>query len=452
MFATLVQFLLTSAVWIAYSQWLWRSLRKTPISLKALDAASSAETALWSLANHELIIHLPMCLVLGIVAWSCFLFSPLSMQLIRSRCLYIPSIYTPATLSVVTGDHDYLTSAPVRTLNISSEAMAHNYAYFIPMNVTGDFQSVDNGSDTFVGARSILTRLSTASLSVGEILAISPPFERCSYNLSFAAPYIACSNANATARSIIDMALETKHRTWNQEGLAFHEAYYAFVPSPDSDVGNGTTFRFKGTQYTALDQPRLQGQVDYATNELWLKYYQYDPDANHDGLLDPTSVVPKATPKYLTCSLMSATYNVDFSFNDGEQNVSMRSFRQLNNIPFPVRDPSVPSNLTQLAYTSMFMVLTDQLVGHMGIFVNQSTGVPQYGSIATNIVHNSLLGSNDFDYFFYLNSLVNPRNQTVDSPQRLADKALAHNATLPNLIQEGIFNITASLMQDPILS
>ena len=350
---------------------------------------------------------------------------------------------TPATLFVVSGFHSIYNETGVLSVDISNATNANYFAYFIPLNDTGNYVNANNESQSFNGARSILTRLSTASASLGQILPITPPFNDCSYPLNFSAPYVNCTTANSTVEYLIDAFLHEMNSTWEESGLAFIEAYYAFVPSYDADVDNANTILYNGINYTALDMPRLQEQPMNATNELWMKFYRYSTDSNGN---------PVVVPNYSVCSLWNASYELEFSFENGAQTVRNNSIRLLNPVDYPVNDPNEPSDLVQLAYSALFMVLTDQLVGYMGIFTNSTTLTPQYGSINTNIEHNSVLGSDDLDYFFFLNSQVTNSNDTILSPQRLSDKALAQNETLPFLVQQLSFNVTVSLMNDPLLA
>jgi hypothetical protein len=77
-----------------------------------------------------------------------------------------------------------------------------------------------------------------------------------------------------------------------------------------------------------------------------------------------------------------------------------------------------------------------------------------FGLINTPIQHNSLLGSNDLDYHFYMNQrmLYPLDNNMTLSFQRLQDKALARNLTLDILVEELSFNVTISLMNNLLLT
>ncbi|KAF2094276.1 hypothetical protein NA57DRAFT_60907 [Rhizodiscina lignyota] len=418
LFALVVKTMLTSSVWFAYTQWLWRTLKRRAISLRGLDAAFSAEISIWSLLNHELILKVRMGAVLALIAW----------------CLQIPPLITPATLLVIPSSNTIRNETNVLSLDIANATSANFFAYFIPLNDTGNFPNANNKQPEF--RRATLNSYST----------INGLGLTC-----FSAPYVHCTAANSTVERITDALLAKMNSTWEKSGLAFIEAYYAFVPSHDADMENMTTIFYEGKNYTALDQPRLQEQPMNATNELWTKYYRYSLDSNGNLRYDLNGK-PVVVPNYSVCSLWNASYEVEFSFADGVQTVSNKGMKLLHPVDYPSSNPSEASDPVQMAYSALFMVLTDQVVGMMGIFINDRTSTPQYGSIDTEIEHNSLLGSNDLDYFFYLNSLVTKQNQTTYSPQRLSDKELAQNQTLSFLLQQLSFNATVSLMNDPLLA
>lgn len=229
-------------------------------------------------------------------------------------------------------------------------------------------------------------------------------------------------------------------------------AYAAFVPSFDVDPSGPNIILFEGTNITALDQPRLQQQPGNATNEIWLFYYRYSIDANGSYVLVANETDQKyLTPQYSVCSLWNATYDLTFTFDDGQQNVASNGMTLLNPVSYP---PYGTTDFVRMSYSAVFWVLVDQLVGSMGVIwdVKNGTGTPPYGSIATNMEHNSLLGSNDLDYFFDINSMAENESDWPLSDQRVDDKDLAQNQTLPYLIQHLSFNTTVSLMNDPLLA
>ena len=335
------------------------------------------------------------------------------------------------------------------SLDITNASEAHRFAYFTPLNDT--YANANPNSYSFDGPRSILTRLSTATASLGQVLPINHNFVNSSYSIQFLGPYVNCYEANSTVEEIMDAFLQNMNVTLQENSQYLVDAYYAFVPSFDANVDGATTIFINGRNYTALDQPRMQQQPGNTTNELWMKFHRYLTDSNGNYILDANGNKLQQ-PMYSICSLCNASYDLQFSFENGVQSIQNKSSRLLNPVDYPINNPNESSDLVQLSYSAVFWVFADQMVGFMGIIMDSVTGTPEYGSIDTNIEHNSLLGSNDLDYYFYINSEAFGSISTTLSDQRLLDKALAQNQTLPFLAQQVSFNMTMSLMNDPLLA
>ena len=109
------------------------------------------------------------------------------------------------------------------------------------------------------------------------------------------------------------------------------------------------------------------------------------------------------------------------------------------------------------AYSAFLWCLSDQIVGAFTWFGDRSNPFPspEFGVIDTPLQHTSLLGSSDLDVYFDLNknkSWNKDGNSTQLSDQRMQDKAMARNRTLPVLIEELSYNMTVSLLHNEILT
>jgi len=119
---------------------------------------------------------------------------------------------------------------------------------------------------------------------------------------------------------------------------------------------------------------------------------------------------------------------------------------------------NMTSDSDKHAYTAFFQALAGELIGWMGYYGNDTnqtdeSNAPFYASFASRIGATSLVGSNDLDFYFVVNK--NLYTNSTDMPlsdQRLQDKAVARNRTLQALIEELSFNLTISLMHDPLLT
>lgn len=221
--------------------------------------------------------------------------------------------------------------------------------------------------------------------------------------------------------------------------------FYAFVPSFDGSANP-----------VANSRPRLQSRSN-ATNEMWMSIYRYGLDTSGKRNLEN---------QYLRCALWNATYDVDFEWISGIQQIK-GTHQALNEVQFPNETGNVVSDMSQHAYSAVFWALADQLVGQMTWFhdekgVEKQNLVPEFGVIDSPIQHTSLLGSSDLDLFFDLNknnSRLVYENHTVPvskvgelSPQRVQDKNLAQNKTLMELVENFSFNLTISLMHNEYLT
>ena len=113
------------------------------------------------------------------------------------------------------------------------------------------------------------------------------------------------------------------------------------------------------------------------------------------------------------CRLFNASYDVNFVFEAGNQTIQRNAdLDVLNEIQYPVDDPFTPTNYAAHSYTAFMWVLTDQLVGSMGFWIDNTTH-RKFSSISTPIEHNSLLGSVDLDPFFDYNDALYRQNSST---------------------------------------
>lgn len=191
-----------------------------------------------------------------------------------------------------------------------------------------------------------------------------------------------------------------------------------------------------------------------------MRFYRYKKDSSGQYIIGADG--QKAPPDlyFLTCMLYNATYNVSFSWNDGVQSVVNNSVELLGPVLYPNDTIGRPSNVTAHAYSSIFLALANEIVGTMALYNDTATNTtdyvdepPDFSSIQTRVLENSLTGSDDLDYFFAVNKELFTNNppEPLDD-QRLQDKAVAKNQTLDLLIEELSFNITISLLHDPLLA
>lgn len=303
-------------------------------------------------------------------------------------------------------------------------------------SVPADFRkSNSTTSQIFLGPRTIVSRLSVATATLGEILPISPPFANSSYQVQFYGPTVTCGDANSSIAATIDNLVQEQMAALQNGALEMVNFYFAFVP----EIGGRAT--------EAILANRFQ-QPANASNQLWMTFQRY--------VIDSTGLrVPQ--PRYLVCQLRNASYDLSLDFTEGSQNIILNSLEILNDVDYPTVDPTVPSDLVQHAYSAYMWAFTDQLIGSIGIYndtsLRGSSGLTEFSEIRTQIEHTSLLGSSDLDYFFDQNhALFSNTSKSTNSDQRMQDIQLARNQTLDVLIPELAFNTTLSFLTSDLLS
>jgi hypothetical protein len=68
-FAFLGQIALTASVWHSYTQWLWRSVKETQMTVGGLNAAFGIDTSILSFLNVEMLWKVKVGSVMAFLAW-----------------------------------------------------------------------------------------------------------------------------------------------------------------------------------------------------------------------------------------------------------------------------------------------------------------------------------------------------------------------------------------------
>ncbi|KAF2729936.1 hypothetical protein EJ04DRAFT_501369 [Polyplosphaeria fusca] len=420
-FSFLAQISLAASVWTCFTQWLWRTVDGTEMSVGALNDAFGIDTSVLPFLNYEMLRKLRVGSVMALFAWS----------------LLLPPFFTPATLFVSPSINIHVVHQNMSYPNIASGSEGHRYAYSPPIE-SNRVKYRNDKSRMFTGPRTILNLIATATASLGEILPIKSSYNTSEYSIGFFAPIVKCAEANSSETDLISgflrdemsKPLGTKNETDN--------VYFSFVPTLNSTDG------------TIIPnwKPRQQSPSK-ALNQLWMTFIRLKVDSRGNRIKER---------HYQVCRLMNSTYNLTFSHDHGFQNIS-GSYTVNEEVPFPTDAPGRISNMAQHAYSAFLWTLTDQLVGKFSWYVksnaSDSADAPQFGVIESAIQRTSILGSWDLDAFFDLDEEKGLYANNDSAPlgdQRLQDKALAKNRTLDVLIEELSFNTTVSLMHNELLT
>jgi hypothetical protein len=354
------------------------------------------------------------------------------------RCLVLQPFFTPAALFVHRGLNETTIEQQVPYLAIANSSVGRLFAYSPPRN-SSTIKFRDDTSRIFAGPRTILSLLASATASQGTILPISSPTNHSAYSVSFYGPVVTCGDANKTTVPVIEDMLAQHMDIPKGNTRQVDSAYFAFVP-----VWNTTG------DLIALSQPRY-AEPSNGTNELWMTFQRHSFNASGSQVRNRI---------FQVCRLHNATFDVSLKWDRGSQLVNS-THEVHEQIEFPNDRRGEVSDMANHAYAAFMWVLTDQLVGSLGWFRQKDDepdgdgGIAQFGALESPISHTSLLGSVDLDVYFdfnYIYELYRRDNETKLSPQRLQDKELARNRTLPVLVEELSSNLTISLMHNTLLT
>lgn len=327
----------------------------------------------------------------------------------------------------------------VSQLDISTADWTESKFFQLARNAFGIRTEADS-EVIFLGPRSIVSRLSTATAASGQILYITPPFVNSSYNIQFFGPYVQCSDASDTVASALQEALYQLNATQEAQGLTpLYNAYFAYVPDSNGQQN-----------YRDLNSSRN-------SNQLWVSFKQNSTGWSENPYPECAITANKI------CQLYNASYDLALTFQNGDMDVDYLGGSPvvLNSIEYPagVVDASDPTMVPILSYSAYFWAFSELLTGSMGMFSetvtwpNGTNGTAPFSLILTALENSALLGSSDLDCFFGLDWWFD--NETwapiSSSPQRAADVAFARNEPLDELIQELSKNVTISLMSDGLL-
>ncbi|KAG8532407.1 uncharacterized protein KY384_002892 [Bacidia gigantensis] len=406
----------------ALSQYLWKTIKRTENTVKTIDAAFDALHSLLSFLNLEVLSKFGFVSFIAIIAW----------------CLPFSTVITPATLNVRIISHPSTQLMDVPELQISNYTQFREFAYTVAAN--------GNDLQKFLGPRTVLVRLATATASTGQILQLPFPLTNATYSQTFFAPFVRCENANATVASQIDTVAARLKSDLDPTIKEISNHYLAFVPA----LSNTTSFI---PEIQAADLADPNGAVN-ASNQVWVRFARSN---SGDGSID---VSQEENHRYLVCTLRNASYHVRFTWTNGKQAIDILDQEVENFVTYATNVTFSSSDEANIAYSAFMWALSTQIVGQLSFYqdvgTNDTTPADTnanrtYSLVSTNLKQTSLIGSSDLNSFFLKNHAlgISGRPSEPFSPQRLQDMDFARNRTLDVMIEELSVNMTIGLLSNP---
>ncbi|EXL45915.1 hypothetical protein FOCG_11911 [Fusarium oxysporum f. sp. radicis-lycopersici 26381] len=397
--AFLARALLSAAVGFAYTQILWRTLRSKSVTIEGVNSLFGVLHNAWDFTTWELWTIAPALAVVAIIAWA----------------LPLIAVITPATLTVQVSDHPNVTvvDAPIPLLDYDNML---NFAQFTGVGGVG-----------YYAPSSYVSRVLLSVASLGSILTIPAPFPNSSYSVDFYGPLISCSTPrNASFAKLLAEAVKNETCCGDSAG------YVGFVPSSNTMNSTEEGYALAGLRgamnYSLISTVSSIDQTANATSSA--KLYVVVPDK-------PASSSYIMANKSIECSLYNSSYAVNFTFDNGRQNITYKS-KRLKGVT------SIDAGLNQDTGSSQFnaAVAYIALMNSLGKLLLGSLGISHYGVMRptqTQIMSSVLMDAKEMQVL----GGVNAATDRSEAPE-----SVIGNISMADALEQLFTNATISLFSN----
>ncbi|KAJ4031899.1 hypothetical protein NW761_012955 [Fusarium oxysporum] len=397
--AFLARALLSAAVGFAYTQILWRTLRSKSVTIEGVNSLFGVLHDAWDFTTWELWTAAPALAVVAIIAWA----------------LPLIAVITPATLTVQVSDHPNVTvvDAPIPLLYYDNML---NFAQFTGVGGVG-----------YYAPSSYVSRVLLSVASLGSILTIPAPFPNSSYSVDFYGPSISCGTPrNASFAKLLAEAVKNETCCGDSAG------YVGFVPSSNTMNSTEEGYALAGLRgamnYSLISTVSSIDQTANATSSA--KLYVVVPDK-------PASSSYIMANKSIECSLYNSSYAVNFTFDNGRQNITYKS-KRLKGVT------SIDAGLNQDTGSSQFnaAVAYIALMDSLGKLLLGSLGISHYGVMRptqTQIMSSVLMDAKEMQ-------VLGGVNAATDRSE--ASESVIGNISMADALEQLFTNATISLFSN----
>ncbi|KAF5572748.1 hypothetical protein FPANT_12852 [Fusarium pseudoanthophilum] len=375
--AFLTRALLSAAVGFAYTQILWRTLRSKSVTIEGVNSLFGVLHNAWDFTTWELWTAAPALAAVAIIAWA----------------LPLIAVITPATLTVQVSDRPNITivDAPIPLLDYNNML---NFAQFTGVGGVG-----------YYAPSSYVSRVLLSVASLGSILTFPAPFPNSSYSVDFHGPSISCSTPrNTTFAKLLAEAVKKETCCGNSAG------YVGFVPSTNTVNSTEEGYALAGLR-GAMNYSLISSQstIDETGNSI---------NASRLFVVVPDIPASNTTTSYIManksieCALYNSSYAVNFTFDNGQQNISYRS-KRLNGVRSSDAGLNEDKNSDRFNAAVAYIALMDSL----GKLLLGNLGISHYGvmqPVQTQIMSSVLMDAKEMQVLAGVNAATD-RPQAPDS-------------------------------------
>ena len=413
------------------------------------------------------------------------------------RLMPIASIITPATLSVVLALMDPPPSLLVDVPNLDFRSLSFVAAMLVDQNA----EIFDAYS--YNGPSQAVLEIASAVAAQGAILPITPPSANASWSLTFYGPSLKCANISDTRRQQWSNNIGS-YLTGGVDGVNCGEPYGYLAWFPRSlSTTNSSVDDLPFVNISGTFTPDSGSISDYGNNQNMTLYLMTMPD-QLQVLDDPTHTTPiscylldipgdELWPQWNTdsteiqCQLFNSTYNVDFNYINGAQDISVstsyseadNAITTANNVTGPFAGDYVEFNhcltlsisgtecefdqkvLTTLSFQAIMDAFSQNLMGTISLKggTNESLTL----NVNSSIMATSLMNTTDLEFLenyiiiqdegtAYPDLQTELTNLNYSETQGLLNNYQeVKNQTLALAIEELFRNTVVSMMSSPAL-
>ncbi|EWG50755.1 hypothetical protein FVEG_09890 [Fusarium verticillioides 7600] len=400
--AFLARALLSAAVGFAYTQILWRTLRSKSVTIEGVNSLFGVLHNAWDFTTWELWTAAPALAVVAIIAWA----------------LPLIAVITPATLTVQVSDRPNITvvDAPIPLLDYNNML---NFAQFTGVGGVG-----------YYAPSSYVSRVLLSVASLGSILTFPAPFPNSSYSVNFHGPSISCGTPrNATFAKLLAEAVKNETCCGNSAG------YVGFVPSTNTVNSTEEGYALAGLR-GAMNYSLISSQstIDETANSINAsRLFVVVPDIRASN----TTISYIMANKSIECALYNSSYAVNFTFDNGQQNISYKS-KRLNGVRSSDAGLNEDNDSDRFNAAVAYIALMDSL----GKLLLGNLGISHYGvmqPIQTQIMSSVLMDAKEMQVLGGVNA-VTDRPEVPDS--------VIGNISMADALEQLFKNATISLFSN----
>lgn len=283
------------------------------------------------------------------------------------------------------------------------------------------------GGVGYYAPSSYVSRVLLSVASLGSILTIPAPFPNSSYSVDFYGPSISCGTPrNASFAKLLAEAVKNETCCGDSAG------YVGFVPSSNTMNSTEEGYALAGLRgamnYSLISTVSSIDQTANATSSA--KLYVVVPDK-------PASSSYIMANKSIECSLYNSSYAVNFTFDNGRQNITYKS-KRLKGVT------SIDAGLNQDTGSSQFnaAVAYIALMDSLGKLLLGSLGISHYGVMRptqTQIMSSVLMDAKEMQVL----GGVNAATDRSEAPE-----SVIGNISMADALEQLFTNATISLFSN----